>query len=62
MEIDRARAISEVAQTVINSAKVEVDYLELTGQMSESEFLKESAGTERQIENGARKPLRAIGR
>jgi hypothetical protein len=27
MDLDRARAISEVAQTVINSAKVEVDLL-----------------------------------
>ena len=34
MEIDRARAISEVAQTVINSAKVEVEYLKVTGQFN----------------------------
>lgn len=32
MDIARARAVSEVAQTVINSAKVEVDYLKATGQ------------------------------
>lgn len=31
MEIDRAKAIAEVAQVVINSAKVEVQYLEITG-------------------------------
>lgn len=31
MEIERARAISEVAQTVINSAKAEVDYLRAVG-------------------------------
>lgn len=31
MEIERARAISHVAQTVINSAKVEVDYLKVVG-------------------------------
>ena len=29
MDIDRARAIAEVAQVVINSAKVEVDFLRL---------------------------------
>lgn len=29
MELDRARAIADVAQVVINSAKVEVEYLKL---------------------------------
>jgi hypothetical protein len=32
MEIDRAKAICAVAQTIINSAKVEVDYLKMGGQ------------------------------
>lgn len=31
MELDRAKAIAEVAQVIINSAKVEVDYIEATG-------------------------------
>jgi len=31
MSIDRAKAISDVAQTVINSAKVEVDYVRALG-------------------------------
>lgn len=31
MEVDRARAISEVAKTVIDSAKAEVDYVRVTG-------------------------------
>lgn len=31
MDIDRAKAISEVAKTVIDSAKVEVDYLRAVG-------------------------------
>lgn len=30
MELERARAISEVAQTIINSAKVEVEFLKVT--------------------------------
>jgi hypothetical protein len=34
MDIQRALAVSSVAQTVINSAKVEVDYLQKTGQTS----------------------------
>lgn len=32
MEIDRAKAVSEVAQVIINSAKVEVEYAKATGQ------------------------------
>jgi hypothetical protein len=31
MEIDRAKAISDVAQTIINSAKVEIDHMRVTG-------------------------------
>lgn len=32
MDIDRARAINQTAQTLINAAKVEVDFIEATGQ------------------------------
>jgi hypothetical protein len=39
MDIARARVISEVAQTVINSARVEVDYLKATGQ-TQTPFLE----------------------
>ncbi len=31
MDIERAKTISAVAQTIINSAKVEVDFIEATG-------------------------------
>lgn len=31
MEIERAKMINETAQTIINSAKVEVDYIRATG-------------------------------
>lgn len=31
MDIDRAKAVNEIAQTIINSAKVEVDALRLLG-------------------------------
>ncbi|WP_175725468.1 hypothetical protein [Burkholderia ambifaria] len=31
MEIDRAKAIAEVAQVIINSAKVEVEHLKVAG-------------------------------
>ena len=31
MDVDRAKAINQTAQTLINSAKVEVDFIEATG-------------------------------
>lgn len=31
MEIDRAKAVAEVAQTIINSAKVEVEHMKVAG-------------------------------
>lgn len=39
MDIERAKAVSEVAQTIINSAKVEVEYAKATG-ASGSTFLE----------------------
>lgn len=33
-EIRRAKSVSDIAQTLINSAKVEVDYLQATNQLS----------------------------
>lgn len=41
LELDRARAISEVAQTIINSAKVEVDHLRVTGATAATNFIPE---------------------
>ena len=31
MDIERARAVSEIAQTIINTAKVEVDHMKISG-------------------------------
>ena len=39
MEVDRARAIAEVANVLVATAKVECDYLRLTGQ-DRSNFLE----------------------
>ena len=38
MEIDRARAVADVARVLVDSAKVEVDYLKVTNQ-NDSDFL-----------------------
>lgn len=40
MDIERARAISDVAQTIINTAKVEVDMAKAIGGLPESHFLQ----------------------
>lgn len=39
LDLDKARAIADIGQTVINSAKVEVDYLKATGNTQGSGFL-----------------------
>lgn len=39
MEIDRAKAICEASQQIINSAKVEVEFLKATGETTGSDFL-----------------------
>jgi hypothetical protein len=40
-EIKRARSMSELAQVIVNSAKVEVEYIEAVKGASESTFLQE---------------------
>jgi hypothetical protein len=39
MDLDRARAICDVSQTIINSAKVEVDFVKATGCNVDSGFI-----------------------
>lgn len=41
LEIRRAKAVSEVAQTLINAARVEVDYVNAVRGAAESAFLQE---------------------
>lgn len=42
MDLDRARAIANVAQTVINSAKAENDFLRITGAAQGSGFIPDA--------------------
>jgi len=53
MDIDRAKAISDVAQTIINSAKVEVDYLKEVGGLG-SGFLAPILGESEKTRSGLR--------
>ncbi|MDP1586617.1 MAG: hypothetical protein Q8M07_02640 [Prosthecobacter sp.] len=39
MEIARAKAIADVAQTIINSAKVEIQFIEATGSNINTGFI-----------------------
>lgn len=41
MPIDRARAIADVAQVIVNSAKVEVDFIKATGSDRGTGFIPE---------------------
>lgn len=46
IDIDQAKAINDTAQTIINSAKVEVDHAKVTGKTSSSGFLPEEKPAE----------------
>jgi hypothetical protein len=52
MEIDRAKAICSVAHQLIESAKVEVKFIETTGQDKTGQFFDES----RPVTNGRALP------
>lgn len=43
LDLDRAKLLIEAGQTVINSAKVEVDFMRVTGQMSGTGFIPVAA-------------------
>lgn len=40
-DIERAEAISKVAQTIINTAKIEIDHARITGANNTSTFITE---------------------
>lgn len=48
MDIYRAQAVADVAQVIVNSAKVEVDFLKATGSKTGSQFIP----SDRQLEGG----------
>lgn len=43
VDIEKAKAVNEVAKTIVDTAKVEVDYLRVTGG-GESEFIDGAIG------------------
>ena len=40
IDIETAKAMSEVSQTIINSAKIEIDFIKATGSTQDSGFIK----------------------
>lgn len=56
MDIERAKAIADVARVVVDSAKVEVQFLSVTGGIKSTGFLPEEDDSDRP------KPALAIGR
>ena len=40
MDLERARTVADVAQVVVNSAKVEVDYFKIAGGAPSSDFIE----------------------
>lgn len=55
MSLEQARQVSDLAQVIVNTAKVEVDYLRVTGG-GESGFIEPPAGAETAQSNGAALP------
>lgn len=43
LDLDKARAINEIGKTIVDTAKVEVDYLKVTGG-GESHFIDTAVG------------------
>lgn len=47
MELDRAKAIADVSKVIVESAKVEVDFLKVTGALKSTNFLPTEGEPER---------------
>jgi hypothetical protein len=49
MDLDRARAIADVAKVLVESAKVEVDFLKVTGAARSTDFLPDGSEPIKQL-------------
>ncbi len=58
MEVDRARAIAEVAREITSTAKVEVDFLRATDSVSGTGFIPDDSKV---IEGKAQRRLASVG-
>lgn len=46
-DVSEAKAVADIAQTIINTAKVEVDHIRITGSSNQSSFLAAEDDTPR---------------
>lgn len=44
LDLDRAKAIADVARVIVDSAKVEVHFLQVTGALRSTDFLPDGDG------------------
>jgi hypothetical protein len=44
MDLDRAKAVADVARVIVDSARVEVDFLKVTGGVNSTGFLPDGDG------------------
>ncbi|MCS6499000.1 hypothetical protein NYD60_03125 [Burkholderia thailandensis] len=54
MDVDRARAVAQVAGVLVDSAKVEVDYIKATGAAGESLFISPLNSDPERLLNGSK--------
>lgn len=52
ISVEQAKAVSELSQTIINSAKLEVDYCKATGQTMASGFIEAEGEQRKALPNG----------
>jgi len=55
MDLERARTIADVAKVLVDSAKAEVGYLKVTGQVRGSGFIPDEQPPAPQLTNGSRR-------
>jgi len=62
MDLDRARAVADVAKVLVESAKVEVDFLKVTGSTRSTGFLPEAEPTAARLTAGKAAPSAPMAR
>ena len=60
MDVKRAQAVADVARTIIESAKVEVDFLKVTGALKSTNFLPVESESDRPVVAPGRRRSRAV--
>lgn len=56
LDIARAKAIAHVARVLVDSAKVEVEFLRVTGALKSTDFMPVAEDATRQLPAGRRSP------